>query len=215
MRVRLSTAELALGDEVFEAYRRSTPALSPLPARPLLIRGRRAPGRGRGKRGDARVPRPARLAGVQRTRCSCRSSRRAHRYTSRTASPSPLPQPWPAGGGRQAPDPERNRHLRLLDLDGDGDHYVRQFRDMKVIPRGDLIAPRLAQFATACGRVLARAHARTGDPIAIAAYIGRDAVRCGPRSVRRRLRRPDRSRPPAVGGRDRNDRDLGCAPPAS
>jgi uncharacterized protein (DUF2252 family) len=56
---------------------------------------------------------------------------------------------------------------------GDGDYYVRQFRDMKVIPRGDLIAPRLAEFATACGRVLARAHARTGDPIAIDAYIGR------------------------------------------
>ncbi len=56
---------------------------------------------------------------------------------------------------------------------GGGDYYVRQFRDMKVIPRGDLIAPRLAEFATACGRVLARAHARTGDPIAIDGYIGR------------------------------------------
>jgi uncharacterized protein (DUF2252 family) len=53
------------------------------------------------------------------------------------------------------------------------DFYVRQFRDMKVIPRGDLIAPRLAQFATACGKALARAHARTGDPVAIAAYIGK------------------------------------------
>jgi uncharacterized protein (DUF2252 family) len=53
------------------------------------------------------------------------------------------------------------------------DFYVRQFRDMKVIPKGDLIAPRLAQFATACGKALARAHARTGDPIAIAAYIGK------------------------------------------
>ncbi|HEY2436150.1 MAG TPA: DUF2252 domain-containing protein [Solirubrobacteraceae bacterium] len=53
------------------------------------------------------------------------------------------------------------------------DFYVRQFRDMKVIPRGDLIAPRLSQFATACGKALARAHARTGDPIAIAAYIGK------------------------------------------
>jgi uncharacterized protein (DUF2252 family) len=53
------------------------------------------------------------------------------------------------------------------------DFYVRQFRDMKVIPKGDLIAPRLAQFASACGKALARAHARTGDPIAIAAYIGK------------------------------------------
>ena len=53
------------------------------------------------------------------------------------------------------------------------DYYVRQFRDMKIIPSTDLIAPRLAEFATACGETLARAHARTGDPVAIAAYIGK------------------------------------------
>jgi len=53
------------------------------------------------------------------------------------------------------------------------DYYVRQFRDMKIIPSTDLIAPRLADFATACGATLARAHARTGDPLAIAAYIGK------------------------------------------
>jgi uncharacterized protein (DUF2252 family) len=56
---------------------------------------------------------------------------------------------------------------------GEHDFYVRQFRDMKVIPSGELIAPRLGEFAGACGQVLARAHARTGDPIAIAAYIGK------------------------------------------
>jgi hypothetical protein len=55
------------------------------------------------------------------------------------------------------------------------DYYVRQFRDMKIIPRTDLIAPRLAEFATACGETLARAHARTGDPVAIAGYIGKGA----------------------------------------
>jgi uncharacterized protein (DUF2252 family) len=52
------------------------------------------------------------------------------------------------------------------------DYYVRQFRDMKIIPSTDLIAPRLAEFATACGDTLARAHARTGDPVAIDGYIG-------------------------------------------
>jgi uncharacterized protein (DUF2252 family) len=51
--------------------------------------------------------------------------------------------------------------------------YVRQFRDMKVIPDGALIAPRLAEFGEACGAVLARAHARTGDATAIDAYIGK------------------------------------------
>ena len=53
------------------------------------------------------------------------------------------------------------------------DYYVRQFRDMKIIPTTELIAPRLAEFATACGEALARAHARTGDPVAIAGYIGK------------------------------------------
>jgi uncharacterized protein (DUF2252 family) len=53
------------------------------------------------------------------------------------------------------------------------DYYVRQFRDMKIIPKTDLIAPRLAEFATACGETLARAHARTGDPVAIDAYLGK------------------------------------------
>ena len=52
------------------------------------------------------------------------------------------------------------------------DYYVRQFRDMKIIPSTDLIAPRLAEFATASGGALARAHARTGDPVAIDSYIG-------------------------------------------
>ena len=33
--------------------------------------------------------------------------------------------------------------------------------------------PQLAFYATICGRTLARAHARSGDPIAIAAYLGK------------------------------------------
>jgi len=57
-------------------------------------------------------------------------------------------------------------------LDG-RDYYVRQFRDMKIIPSTELIAPRLTEFATACGETLARAHARTGDPVAIRGYIGK------------------------------------------
>ncbi len=54
-------------------------------------------------------------------------------------------------------------------------YYVRQFRDMKVIPDGALITPRLAEFGEACGAVLARAHARTGDAMSIDAYIGKGA----------------------------------------
>jgi uncharacterized protein (DUF2252 family) len=53
------------------------------------------------------------------------------------------------------------------------DFYVRQFRDMKLIPTTDLIAPVLVEFGIACGNTLARAHARSGDPVAIDAYMGK------------------------------------------
>ena len=53
------------------------------------------------------------------------------------------------------------------------DFYVRQFRDMKIVPDSERIAPVLVEFASACGEVLARSHARTGDPAAIAGYIGK------------------------------------------
>jgi uncharacterized protein (DUF2252 family) len=62
--------------------------------------------------------------------------------------------------------------LGWTSVDGD-DFYVRQFRDMKVIPDGNLIAPYLVLFAQQCAAVLARAHARTGDAVAIAGYIGK------------------------------------------
>jgi uncharacterized protein (DUF2252 family) len=55
------------------------------------------------------------------------------------------------------------------------DYYLRQFRDMKIIPTTELIAPVLADFATACGDALARAHARSGDPLAINSYLGNGA----------------------------------------
>ena len=53
------------------------------------------------------------------------------------------------------------------------DFYVRQFRDMKVIPSSEQVAPWLRPFAFKCGRVLARAHATTGDAAAIDAYLGK------------------------------------------
>ncbi len=59
---------------------------------------------------------------------------------------------------------------------GDRDFYVRQYRDMKLIPTTEMIAPRLARFAAACGSTLARAHARSGDPVAIDAYLGKGEV---------------------------------------
>jgi uncharacterized protein (DUF2252 family) len=63
-------------------------------------------------------------------------------------------------------------------LDGrERDFYVRQLKDWKgsfafeaAVPRG------AAAYGRACGWTLARAHARSGDPIAIASYLGKSDV---------------------------------------
>jgi uncharacterized protein (DUF2252 family) len=59
---------------------------------------------------------------------------------------------------------DRNRH-----------YYWRQLRDMKGAADVESMAPvGLNFYADICGWTLARAHARSGDPIAIAAYLGED-----------------------------------------
>jgi uncharacterized protein (DUF2252 family) len=51
--------------------------------------------------------------------------------------------------------------------------YWRQLRDMKASAVVETMRPSgLAFYAGVCGHTLARAHARSGDPIAIAAYLG-------------------------------------------
>ncbi len=64
--------------------------------------------------------------------------------------------------------------LRAVGPDGhEGDYYVRQLRDWKGSATVDAKSPQLlADYGRSCGHVLARAHARTGDRIAIAAYLG-------------------------------------------
>lgn len=53
------------------------------------------------------------------------------------------------------------------------DYYVRQLRDMKLsIDMERIQPPTLRLTAALCGAALARAHARSGDRVAIAAYIG-------------------------------------------
>ncbi|MER7756479.1 DUF2252 domain-containing protein [Kitasatospora sp. NPDC097643] len=52
--------------------------------------------------------------------------------------------------------------------------YGRQLRDMKGSAEvGDMTPSGLRAYADLCGRTLARAHARTGDRIAIAGYLGK------------------------------------------
>jgi len=52
-------------------------------------------------------------------------------------------------------------------------YYIRQLRDMKGSADVSSMTPTmLGAYAAVCGFTLARAHARTGDPIAISAYLG-------------------------------------------
>ena len=51
--------------------------------------------------------------------------------------------------------------------------YWRQLRDMKGSAVVEVMTPYgLTSYAGICGWALARAHARSGDPVAIAAYLG-------------------------------------------
>jgi uncharacterized protein (DUF2252 family) len=53
------------------------------------------------------------------------------------------------------------------------DFYVRQLRDWKGSAEVETLRPEgLAAYGRACGWTLARAHARTGDRVAIASYLG-------------------------------------------
>jgi uncharacterized protein (DUF2252 family) len=59
-------------------------------------------------------------------------------------------------------------------LDDTRHYYWRQLRDMKGSAEVETMAPLgLSFYAGICGWTLARAHARSGDPIAIAAYLGK------------------------------------------
>ncbi|MEY2247759.1 DUF2252 family protein, partial [Streptomyces sp. BF23-18] len=58
-------------------------------------------------------------------------------------------------------------------IDGRRDFYVRQLRDWKGIAEPELMVPSgMRAFGELCGATLARAHARSGDRIAIASYLG-------------------------------------------
>jgi len=65
--------------------------------------------------------------------------------------------------------------IRATGLDGaTRDFYVRQLWDAKGSALIDVMrAAMMERYASVCGWTLARAHARSGDPIALAAYLGR------------------------------------------
>jgi uncharacterized protein (DUF2252 family) len=67
---------------------------------------------------------------------------------------------------------------RTRGIDGrERDFYVRQLRDWKGVVEPSLMVPQgMRMFGQLCGATLARAHARSGDRIAVAAYLGRGDV---------------------------------------
>jgi hypothetical protein len=97
---------------------------------------------------------------------------------------------------------------RVVGADGvKRDFYVRQLRDGKGSADIDAMRPRgLATYGEMCGWTLARAHARSGDRVAISAYLG-----AGPRHdrIRRDLRQPERTRLRSSPSRSRIRRNRG------
>jgi uncharacterized protein (DUF2252 family) len=52
--------------------------------------------------------------------------------------------------------------------------YLRQLSDAKIKPVIEIMKPQnLKNYAGLCGRVLARAHARSGDPVVLTGYLGK------------------------------------------
>ena len=76
-------------------------------------------------------------------------------------------------------------------LDGkEHDFYVRQLWDWKAsIDLSRMTESGLHAYTRACGWSLARAHARSGDRLAIAAYLGKARTSTGDRAVRLGVRR--------------------------
>ena len=93
--------------------------------------------------------------------------------------PKRIPQPGRTCRHRPASDASRQRHLPRLATGPPsrprigGDYYFRQLRDWKYSADiENMNAAVMTGYGRLCGWTLARAHARTGDRLAIAAYLG-------------------------------------------
>ena len=67
---------------------------------------------------------------------------------------------------------------RILEADGqDRDFYIRQLRDWKASAEVEALTPAaMSVYGRICGWTLSRAHARSGDRVAIASYLGNGAA---------------------------------------
>ena len=83
---------------------------------------------------------------------------------------------------------------------GGRDFYVRQLWDMKGSVDTSTLQPiGMAFYGGVCAWALARAHARSGDSVAISAYLGTQRhVRWRHRRLQRGVRRPERTGSPGL-----------------
>ena len=94
----------------------------------------------------------------------------------------PVREPRSTRRGRPAADAGGQRHLPRLGAASTGraserDYYVRQLRDWKGSADIEGMTPAgMKLWGQMCGWTLARAHARSGDRVAIAAYLGKSDV---------------------------------------
>jgi hypothetical protein len=75
--------------------------------------------------------------------------------------------------GQRLMQPDSDVFLGWITAPNGRQFYVRQLRNAKIKPLIDKFdAQMLEAYASACSWVLARAHARTGDPSVISSYLG-------------------------------------------
>ena len=52
--------------------------------------------------------------------------------------------------------------------------YIRQLKDMKIKPMVEIFTPSvMCNFGELCGQILARSHARSGEPVKMSGYMGK------------------------------------------
>lgn len=92
--------------------------------------------------------------------------------------------PWEHAGrrvveGQRAVQTAGDMFLGWTTSSGKGryQYYIRQLSDAKIKPVIELMKPvNLKNYAGLCGRVLARAHARTSDPVVLTGYLGKSSA---------------------------------------
>jgi uncharacterized protein (DUF2252 family) len=89
-----------------------------------------------------------------------------------------LKQPKPRNEGQRVVEGQRvlqvasDMLLGWCSMEG-RDYLVRQLNDHKAgLEIGELQGERLAEYSRLCGELMAKGHARSGDPVAISAYLG-------------------------------------------